>query len=239
MENFLTVLKQLSKYLLRFSVQHIQLLLAILFIIILVGSLWTTAFADDSIYSNKNEFIPIAIHTQKEADYSSDPYVSFKAVSLDIVADILDDGSTSDDQVKDRLESFFDKLQAPIPSVKPISASQPQNPDGKQVSASPPVGDESESNDGEEVDKDNEDDEENPSSTPETEENDQPDVLDPNVDITPGDSGDTPGQTNETPDNSGDTPEVSSNISWDNDDEEPLNKGCIDRLVLLKMFDKK
>jgi len=109
----------------RLSSQLIQWLLGFLLALLIAGGLWTTVLAGDSLFNAKYKYIPVAMRTDKKADYSSNPEYSFNAISIDIVADILEDEAIRDNQVSDEQVSewknnFFNKLQAPIPIVKSL-----------------------------------------------------------------------------------------------------------------------
>ena len=109
----------------RLSSQLIQWLLGFLLALLIAGGLWTTVLAGDSLFNAKYKYIPVALRTDKKADYSSNPEYSFNAISIDIVADILEDEAITDNQVSDEQVSewknnFFKKLQAPIPVVKSL-----------------------------------------------------------------------------------------------------------------------
>ena len=159
-----------------------------------------------------------------QADYSSDPNLSFRPISLNIVADILNDELLSDEQlsnedVAERLAEFEKKLRIPIPNINP------DNQGGKQVIILPPDSEEIAVDGNEDEDNEEDGNEENEGDKIVFEEDDtpstsypdtdnQPDVLDPGDDP-PGNSGDAPGQNNdeeppgqseESPGNSGEAP---------------------------------
>ena len=70
----------------------IQWLLAILLVLIIASGLWTSVFANASSSTSDDAFIPVTLHTDKEADYSRDSLLyNFQAISLQIVGDILRD----------------------------------------------------------------------------------------------------------------------------------------------------
>jgi len=110
---------QKSRRLLRQS--SFQWLLSAIVILAVSFGLWSSVFAGDSQATDNSEFIPVAIHAGKEADYSRDAltYV-FRAISPLIVEDILsDEGSTQDENISERVDQFIKKLFVPIPSVIP------------------------------------------------------------------------------------------------------------------------
>jgi len=172
-----------------------QWLLAILVIFLVMSGIWASVFTQGIKPSRDIEFVPVSMRANAQADYSSDPSLSFRPVSLAIVEDILSDELTSNEEVADRLDDFEAKLQAPIPNLNP------NNQGEEQVSIPPSVGDKNASE--VEKDEDNEEDggednnvedEDDTSSTSPPTTNDQPDVLDPD-DEPPGNSGNAPGQS--------------------------------------------
>ena len=194
-----------------------QWLLALLLIFLVMSGIWASIFAQGIKPSRAMEIIPVSLRSNAQADYSSDPTLSFRPVSLAIVEDVLGDELTSDEEVADRLADFEANLKAPIPSLNPDNQSE------EQESIPPSVSDKNESeveinNNGEDEGDDNKvvDVDDTSISTPPVA-NNQPDVLDPNVNFLPENSGNVPGQSDDSPGNSGNAPGQS--------DDSPGNSG--------------
>jgi len=131
------------------SSQLLQWLLGFLLAILIAGGLWTTVLAGNSLFSTKYKYIPVALRTDKRADYSSNPEYNFMAISIDIAADILEDEAFADNQVSDEQVSewkddFFNKLQAPIPTVKSLPDKLQSEQDNPRVSSEEEIEDKKE-----------------------------------------------------------------------------------------------
>jgi len=132
------------------SSQLLQWLLGFLLAILIAGGLWTTVLAGNSLFSTKYKYIPVALRTDKRADYSSNPeYNFFMAISIDIATDILEDEAFADNQVSDEQVSewkddFFNKLQAPIPTVKSLPDKLQSEQDNPRVSSEEEIEDKKE-----------------------------------------------------------------------------------------------
>ena len=167
-----------------------QWLLAILLIFLVMSGIWASVFAQGINSSSDIRFVPVSMRANAQADYSSDPNLSFRPVSLAIVEDILGDELTSNEEVADRLADFEAKLQAPIPNLNLNYQGEEQisipPSDSKEIA--PEVKEDEEGEDNDVADENDT----SPSLPPVA--NDQPDVLDPD-DEPPGNSGNAPGQT--------------------------------------------
>jgi uncharacterized membrane protein YgcG len=106
------------------SVRLIRWLLAIIIILLITSGLWNSVFAQTSSSEN-DEFIPVALGSDKSADYSQDlQSYTFRTISLAIVTDILrDENIPSAGQYNQRVDVFFDALTVPVPSANPLPSS--------------------------------------------------------------------------------------------------------------------
>ncbi len=229
-----------------FSGIRTQWLLAILLSIVVMIGIWASVFAQGFKQSRAIDFVSVSMRANTQADYSSDPNIIFRPISLSIVEDILSDELLPEEEAQERISDFKENLQSPIPIINN------NNGGGKQVSFILP--DAEENDEIEEMEEQEINEEENvetgtgdqePSekeeivfaddydtTTPNTD--DQPDVLDPSDDP-PGNSGDAPGQAkkdedpsdepDESPGNSGDAPGQNMDEDPGDSDNTPGNSG--------------
>ncbi len=222
-----------------------QWMLAILLSIVVMIGIWASVFAQGFKSSRDTDFVSVSMRANTQADYSSDPNLIFRPISLSIVEDILSDEVTSEEEAEERISDFKENMQSPIPIVNN------NNGGGKQVSfilPDPEENDKKEDMEDQEISEDEnvEPGDQEPSekeeivfdddydtTTPDTD--DQPDALDPSDDP-PGNSGDAPGQTkkdedpsdesDQSPGNSGDAPGQNKDEDpSDEPDESPGNSG--------------
>ena len=217
--------EQIATYKIDWTGFRTQWLPAMLLALLVIVGIWASVFAQGSNPARGNRLVPVSLRANLQADYSSDPNLSFRPVSLTIVKDILSDELISSDEVSERLAQFEANLLAPIPDINPSS------PDGKQASILPsdsqedePEVNETNESEGEKENQGEKEeivfDDDYVTTTPEPD--DQPDVLDPNDDP-PGNSGNAPGQVkkNENPSNDSDnSPGNSGNAPGQNKDED-------------------
>ncbi|MBM3143903.1 MAG: hypothetical protein FJ010_02815 [Chloroflexi bacterium] len=102
-----------------------QWILALLLTFLVMSGIWASVFAQGIRPSQGIEFIPISMRANAQADYSSDPNLSFRPVSLQIVEDVLQDESPSDGSINDRIANLEAQLMTPIPTVTPMPTATP------------------------------------------------------------------------------------------------------------------
>ncbi|MFH2038237.1 MAG: hypothetical protein ABIJ65_02260 [Chloroflexota bacterium] len=98
---------------------YLSLLLLLLFlfacvVLVLIPRLFTAAAGIN--------YLPVSIHSRREADYSKNNQLEIPLVNIDIVGDILEDLNLPTDEYKDRMATITAEINLPIPTSTGINS---------------------------------------------------------------------------------------------------------------------